>query len=180
MVSRSTHIRQFGKSFLAIACLIFIFLPSVAWTAQVTFQIEPKGTPGDGYRLFLRKSGESYNYNEPIWTGLQTSFTVEGLEAGVTYYFVVRSYVGDLESGDSNEVSYTAEPSAAIEPDSDRDGMADYLDVFPSDPAEWKDSDNDGIGNHADQDDDNDGMPDWWELKYGLDPLLGSERWGQR
>ena len=56
--------------------------------------------------------------------------------------------------------------------DSDSDGVPDALDAFPFDPNEWLDTDGDGEGNNTDTDDDNDGMPDTWELLYGLDPLL--------
>ena len=55
--------------------------------------------------------------------------------------------------------------------DSDGDGVPDDQDDFPLDPDEYLDSDGDGLGNNADTDDDNDGMPDDWELMYGLDPL---------
>jgi len=33
------------------------------------------------------------------------------------------------------------------------------------------DTDRDGVGNNADSDDDNDGMPDTWETENGLNPL---------
>jgi hypothetical protein len=57
------------------------------------------------------------------------------------------------------------------ETDSDGDQTPDCTDAFPDDPDEWLDSDGDRMGNNADIDDDNDGMPDEWELTYGLDPL---------
>lgn len=57
------------------------------------------------------------------------------------------------------------------EQDSDGDGVPDDLDVFPDDPNEWADADHDGIGDNTDTDDDNDGMPDEWEIAYGFDPL---------
>lgn len=44
--------------------------------------------------------------------------------------------------------------------DSDYDGVADPRDAFPLDPAEWLDTDGDGIGNNADTDDDGDGVLD--------------------
>ena len=44
--------------------------------------------------------------------------------------------------------------------DSDGDGVDDSDDVFPSNPTEWVDIDNDGIGGNADLDDDNDGVAD--------------------
>ena len=34
------------------------------------------------------------------------------------------------------------------------------LDMFPTDSTEWIDTDGDGVGNNADEDDDNDGIPD--------------------
>jgi len=55
--------------------------------------------------------------------------------------------------------------------DSDEDGVLDYLDAFPLDPAENLDSDSDGIGNNADSDDDNDGYSDSHELAEDTDPL---------
>ncbi len=63
--------------------------------------------------------------------------------------------------------------------DLDGDGYGDRIsDLFPSDPTEWMDTDGDGIGNNADTDDDNDGMPDEWELKNGLDPLDPADAFG--
>jgi len=55
--------------------------------------------------------------------------------------------------------------------DSDGDGVPDERDDFPYDADEYVDTDGDGEGNNADTDDDNDGMPDDWELTYGLNPL---------
>ena len=55
--------------------------------------------------------------------------------------------------------------------DTDGDGIGDNADLFPLDRNEWEDTDGDGRGNAGDLDDDNDGMPDSWELEYGLDPL---------
>jgi hypothetical protein len=59
----------------------------------------------------------------------------------------------------------------SVDVDDDNDGVADAEDPFPLDPAEWLDTDGDGVGNNADADDDGDGMPDWWEIKYQLNPL---------
>jgi hypothetical protein len=56
--------------------------------------------------------------------------------------------------------------------DSDGDGVPDDEDAFPDDPKEWEDTDEDGIGNNADEDDDNDGLTDEDEINlYGTDPL---------
>ncbi len=60
----------------------------------------------------------------------------------------------------------------AVSKDSDGDGVPDDQDAFPYDAEEYLDTDGDGEGNNSDTDDDNDGMPDTWELLYGLDPLI--------
>jgi hypothetical protein len=62
--------------------------------------------------------------------------------------------------------------SASFVADSDGDGVPDDRDDFPYDGDEYLDTDGDGEGNNADTDDDNDGMPDDWELAYGLNPLI--------
>lgn len=54
-------------------------------------------------------------------------------------------------------VEYGTNP---VLPDTDGDGANDNLDAFPLDPAEWIDTDRDGIGDNADLDDDGDGYSD--------------------
>ncbi len=90
------------------------------------------------------------------------------LPSGETLVFqlVVTDNEG-LQATDSCSVDVTREPII----DSDGDGVPDDQDDFPFDPDEYLDTDGDGEGNNADTDDDNDGMPDTWELLYGLDPL---------
>ena len=73
-----------------------------------------------------------------------------------------------LQATDSCSVYVTREPVV----DSDGDGVPDDQDDFPNNADEYLDTDSDGEGNNADTDDDNDGMPDTWELLYGLDPLI--------
>ncbi len=59
--------------------------------------------------------------------------------------------------------------------DVDGDGIENSSDPFPGNPTEWLDTDNDGIGNNADKDDDNDGMLDSDEIHYGFKPLDASD-----
>lgn len=54
--------------------------------------------------------------------------------------------------------------------DRDLDGMINEDDAFPDDPTEAYDFDSDGIGNNADTDDDNDGIPDDYEIMHGFNP----------
>ncbi|MFH1652463.1 MAG: alpha/beta fold hydrolase [Pseudomonadota bacterium] len=63
----------------------------------------------------------------------------------------------------------------SIDDDIDGDGYLNQNDVFPRDPSEWSDFDRDGVGDNADPDDDNDEMPDWWELQYGLNPKYAED-----
>ena len=48
--------------------------------------------------------------------------------------------------------------------DRDFDGIPNDNDDFPNNPKEWKDSDQDGIGDNKDSDDDNDGYNDTEDL----------------
>lgn len=57
---------------------------------------------------------------------------------------------------DSQEEKIGTEPLKA---DTDGDKVIDGKDAFPLDPKEWKDTDNDGIGDNSDTDVDNDGIP---------------------
>lgn len=52
--------------------------------------------------------------------------------------------------------------------DSDSDGVPDAIDAFPLDPNESIDTDNDGVGNNADSDDDGDGLLDVNETNTGV------------
>lgn len=54
-------------------------------------------------------------------------------------------------------------------PDTDSDGFVDPVDDLPEDPDEWVDTDGDGIGNNADENDDNDLAPDVYDA-FPLDP----------
>jgi len=57
------------------------------------------------------------------------------------------------------------------QPDSDFDGYNDGVDAFPVWHEEWLDTDQDGIGNNTDNDDDGDGFSDLDEAFNKTDPL---------
>ncbi|BBO77528.1 hypothetical protein DSCW_49450 [Desulfosarcina widdelii] len=109
---KATLRSTFTILFRTIATLLFS--ATLALGANVTLQWDANDPEPEGYRVFARESGASYNYANPIWesdAASETTCTLIGLTEGTTYYFVVRAYEGDLESADSEEVSYT--PAAA-------------------------------------------------------------------
>ncbi|MEJ2284428.1 MAG: fibronectin type III domain-containing protein, partial [Desulfobacterales bacterium] len=169
--------KNFFRVFTATAYYLLIAFPLVVSAAQVTLQWDAGSPVPDGYNLYQHAQGQAYDYSAPVnSSGITgTTYTVSGLTEGSTYYFVLRAFVGSSESGDSNEVSYTVPVTVA---DSDNDGYNDSVDAFPNDSSEWLDTDGDGVGNNADNDDDGDGMLDAWEILYGLDPMDSSDAAG--
>ncbi|MFZ9889983.1 MAG: hypothetical protein ACO3JL_21005, partial [Myxococcota bacterium] len=61
-----------------------------------------------------------------------------------------------------------------LDEDIDGDGRLNPVDAFPLNPGEADDTDEDGIGNNADPDDDNDQYTDGTELILGTDPRNAS------
>ena len=61
------------------------------------------------------------------------------------------------------------------EHDTDGDLVNNIDDAYALDITESVDSDNDGIGNNADPDDDNDNLPDAYEIANNLNPLDGND-----
>ena len=154
--------------FFLIPLLLALFaLPlSTAHAASVDLEWDPNTEPElAGYKIYWGTSSGNYTSSKDNFS--KTTCTITGLDEGKTYYFAATAYDADRnESGYSNQISFTV-PFG----DSDGDGVPDNEDAFPFDPGETTDTDDDGIGNNADKDDDNDKMPDAWELQYGFDPL---------
>jgi hypothetical protein len=138
-----------------------------AYAASVDLAWDPNTEPElAGYKIYWGPSGGNYTSSKDV--GNNSSATITGLDEGKTYYFAATAYDGDGNESDfSNQINFTIPFS-----DLDGDGVPDNQDAFPSDPAETIDTDGDGVGNNADQDDDNDKMPDAWENQYGFNPLI--------
>jgi len=83
-------------------------------------------------------------------------------------------YLFDFDNDGYND-SIDPLPKLASPGDLDNDGTPDVDDLFPEDFREWADFDNDGEGDNADTDDDNDGWADTDEIRLGTDPFDGSK-----
>ena len=105
-----------ARCLIYLVPLILILLLSTQnlFSADVTLAWNASSDPNlDGYRIFYRQAGDSYNYNHPDWAGYrtETTCTFYGLDDHTVYYFVARAV--DLEgneSADSQEVRWPAEP----------------------------------------------------------------------
>ena len=152
-----------------IPCTLYLIPVSIpaAHAASVDLEWDQNPEPEvAGYKIYWGTSTGNYSSSKDV--GETTTCTITELNEGTTYYFAATAYDDEgTESDYSDEISYTIPFS-----DTDGDGVPDKDDAFPTDPSETTDTDNDGIGNNADTDDDNDKMPDAWEIQYGFNPLV--------
>jgi len=141
----------------------------LAWNANTESDLA-------GYQVYYGTAPR--DYGDPIDVGNTTSWRLDGLLEGATYYIAVTAYDEyDNESGLSGEVfSETA-----------GDGMPDdwEFEYFGDTAQEPEgDYDGDGLNNVAEYeggtdptnpDTDYDGIPDGWESQYGFNPLDASD-----
>ncbi len=146
----------------------------------VSLAVINSGSKTDTYKLSITDSA-GWNMGN-----LPGTVTVDGFQTALVSFDIAFPEVSDetniititAVSQANPIVSATTEIMAVIfDPDApdqdwDSDGVPDGQDDFPLDPNETHDSDEDGIGDNTDIDDDNDSMPDEWETQYGLDPFV--------
>ncbi|MEW6186572.1 MAG: fibronectin type III domain-containing protein [Thermodesulfobacteriota bacterium] len=95
-------------TFLSILLTIFLFLPfQQGQCGEVSLAWDPNSEPDlAGYVIYYGTASQNYQTN--IDVGNVTTYTVPGLQTGITYYLAATAYnTQGLESGYSNEVVYT-------------------------------------------------------------------------
>jgi hypothetical protein len=127
-------------------------------------------TVGSGAAVTLRGSGSdpenaiaAYRWRQTSGTTVTLSNATSAL-AGFTAPPIATDTVGlvfELQVTDAAGSTATDTASITVQSaDIDGDGVSNSQDAFPTNPAEWKDSDGDGTGDNTDPDDDNDGTSD--------------------
>ena len=123
------------------------------------------------------------NASSILTTYTVTVYTAGGFSDSATLQMIVQEDtdgdsipdIVDLDDDNDGVLDGNEETGCELDPDCDDDGTNDGEDAFPLDPSEDSDFDNDGIGDNADEDDDNDGWTEANETACGghsdLDPL---------
>lgn len=147
------------KVFSFVIVLSVLFWSTLSFAGEVTLAWDANDPTPDGYLLFERiGEGSQYNYTSPVLISditndsgqippNMTQITVKDLGRRgeiLTYYFVLRAYVGTDQSGDSNEVYQTFDyriPSVPIEL------AVEYQKDTNSVHASWKQNDSTMVDN---------------------------------
>lgn len=93
---------------LATGLLLIIITVAIVRADSVTLAWDANDPAPEGYVVFQRLAGESYIYDDgaEVCKTAETTCVVDNLSQGIQYYFVARAYVGQEQSGDSNEVNF--------------------------------------------------------------------------
>lgn len=118
-----------------------LLLTKTAFASAIKLQWDASNPAPEGYEVYERIKGESYNYNDPVYRGTDTyclkeideNKAKEPLdESDATHYFVVRAFIGNQFSTNSNEVSFN--PSQIYQDDSNGGVFrGEVLPVWPND-----------------------------------------------
>jgi len=102
------------KKVLFFIIICFFSCTVQAFSADLRLLWDAASGEVTGYRIYYGTASGSHP--NMIDVGNTTSFTVTGLESGTTYYFVCRAYNQYGESGDSDEITWSAPVNDIIAP----------------------------------------------------------------
>ncbi len=119
MMSVFSHNTARRTFFQVLVIILILFSNAFVQAAQVTLVWDPNEPTPEGYMVFQRVEGEAYDYESPVWPQAGdnpelTTCAIDNLVDDTNYYFVVRAYAGDEQSGNSNEVTFR--PEAPVTP----------------------------------------------------------------
>lgn len=98
--------------FVAVLCGVIFLNQTVFAAVSVKLAWSPNSEPDLlGYKIHKGSASRAYTEQFPV-VG-ETTFTVNGLVRGNTYYFTATAYNNVGDSGYSNEVSYSV-PSVVV------------------------------------------------------------------
>lgn len=101
-----THFFILGfLSILIILLVVHIYSKKVfSFDAQISWD-ENEEEDIAGYKIFCRKEGQDYNYDNPVWIGNGITCTIYDLYDKETYYLVAKAFnTSGIESEDSDEL----------------------------------------------------------------------------
>jgi hypothetical protein len=112
---------------------------------------------------------DAWGYDLDYWNKPELDLSAGASEISVGFFACC---AGTGKDRNYTSVAFTV---SGVAVDTDGDGVNDPNDRFPTDPSESSDLDDDGIGNNADLDDDNDGYSDVQEAEAETDPNNASD-----
>lgn len=90
-----------------IVFALIIFWTSISHADNVTLAWDASPDPITSYTIFYAEKSVLTNPSTPWPAGKLLQCTITGLIAGHTYYFAIKAYYYNNESGFSNELKYT-------------------------------------------------------------------------
>ena len=88
--------------------ILFLIITEISvYAGSVTLAYDPSPDPITSYTIFYGTNSVLTNPSTPIPVGRALQFTITNLTIGQKYYFAVKAYYYNNESGFSNEISYT-------------------------------------------------------------------------
>jgi hypothetical protein len=166
-MKKKTEFRRYlSMVVFAVVLLITAEMLYAAGQSSGNYKIPADAISGGG------GSGGSVNYNLLHTTGQSTSIgtsTSSGYKSYAGFWYVFSVAPSIDTDGDGIPDGNGTKPCIGGNTTNCDDNCQDTLN------ADQANADNDGTGDACDPDDDNDGIPDDWELQYGLNPKDASD-----